>query len=391
MPHTRIFCLISLLLTFIAISGLYAQNITIAFAVMENSSREPRYDYLEGIISGILLHDLSMSQEIGIVERGQLSRVLAEQELQLSDLAISGTSAGNNAVRIGKILGAKFLLSGMYSVLGTDVSITVQIIDVQTAKLIPFTQRGMNENTIHALSQQIIRQLTGKNLELVSESGTRSILSLRDEKPGSIQLYCGLQKAEIFLDNEFAGYTNGDPYTPVKLENLRPGQHTIRVHLAGFGEIRMPEVVFADWERVVTVVPGGQHAVRSDARMGWAAVDMVRILVDGNLRLEFKDRVATAQKNHPLLFTDRNGIENKGTLSVEVSVEKGQTRVIFKFTVSGKTETRTVTCMRGEEETLSFKNGLLEFRIKVVYNEHLQCVVDYEVTRADIIEDEVLK
>ena len=76
-------------------------QVKIAFLSIDNLSVDPRYDYLAGIISGILLFDLAGVNDIVVVDRSSLESVLREQELILSDLTDE-----DKAVDVGKILGA---------------------------------------------------------------------------------------------------------------------------------------------------------------------------------------------------------------------------------------------------------------------------------------------
>ena len=50
--------------------------VNIAFLSIDNLSANPRYDYLEGIIRGLLLFDLSGSQDHEVVNSSDLDDIL---------------------------------------------------------------------------------------------------------------------------------------------------------------------------------------------------------------------------------------------------------------------------------------------------------------------------
>ena len=125
-PLIVIFLTFVFVLMFLVPVAAQALTVNIAFLSIDNLSANPRYDYLEGIIRGLLLFDLSGVQDIEVVNRSDLDAILREQELQLSNLA----EDQNKAIEVGRILGADYLLRGEYVFLGDDVLITVRLIDV---------------------------------------------------------------------------------------------------------------------------------------------------------------------------------------------------------------------------------------------------------------------
>ncbi|MBA7627040.1 hypothetical protein ES703_34501 [subsurface metagenome] len=263
MPESRVLrsCLIFPLL--FLLTALSAESLSIAFLPIENLSANPRYDYLEGIIKGILQYDLSSEPGLEVVDRSQLEHILKEQELRLGSLA----DDQGKALEVGRIIGADYLLKGEYVFLGDEVLVTISLLDVTTARTTTFRERGSSENILHCLAEQIIFRFLGKQIKLQSNQRDRSIISLRDETPGLIALHSHLIEAEIFLDDEFVGYTTGGGRVPFMIENVAPGLHRLRIHLQDFGLVREPEITFHDWQEEVEVRPGKRHVIRAKAQM----------------------------------------------------------------------------------------------------------------------------
>lgn len=282
---------------------LRALPANIAFLSIDNLSANPRYDYLEGIIRGLLLFDLSGADDIEVVNRSDLDAILREQELQLSSLA----EDQNKAIEVGRILGADYLLRGEYVFLGGDVLITVRLLDVVSARTLTFSERGAGENTLHSLSEQIIFRLTGREVVLQSDQHDRSIISLQDEKPGSVHLFSHLIDAEIFVDDEFVGYTTGDSRVPFQIENLSPGSHRLRIHLSSFGVVKQPEITFHDWEEEVEIQPGKRSVVRAKARHFNDIIYELQQLVREDISFRELEVSGSVRREHDASFVDRQG------------------------------------------------------------------------------------
>jgi len=80
-----------------------------------------------GIVAG--LFGSSLSEKYQVVERQQLEKVLEEQGFQMS-ASVDETTA----VRIGKILGAGYIVLGKVSRMGKDVTVEARVVNVETGK-----------------------------------------------------------------------------------------------------------------------------------------------------------------------------------------------------------------------------------------------------------------
>jgi hypothetical protein len=236
-----------------------------AVAILEiaNAGMDPRVDYLSSIVQGILAFDIGSRNDIALVDRRNLDAVLKEKELTLSALGQDADAAA----AAGKLAGADWLLSGEYVFLGADVLLTLSLTEASTAKRTVFRDRGPSENLVHKLAEQVVRRLTGKEASFADPSRSRSLVSLRDETPGSIALFSPIIKAEVYLDEQFVGYTTGDFTLPLVLDKLSPGQHRVRVHLdRNFGVVKLPEVSFHDWEAVAEIEANKRITLRDATR-----------------------------------------------------------------------------------------------------------------------------
>ena len=367
------------LLLLVAAGSLYADNtpVKIAFVSVDNMSSDPRYDYLEGIISGILLFDLAGTGGITVVDRSSLENVLKEQELIASDLTDE-----SKAVAVGKLLGADYLLKGQYVFLGDEIMVTLALIDVESSETLPFSGRGSSENMIHGMAEQIILRLTGSEVVLQSEQHERSIISLKDEKPGSIALHCNLMQAEIYLDDEFVGYTTGKATEPYEIENLSPGPHTLRIYLIGFGIIKQPEITFHDWQETVQVKPGKRHVVRARIYYFGETLQELKQLVHS-----YYNHTESFKKQHSVSFADRQGKTVNLVFDVEFTNSEAQAVLTTWVTYNGKRYKVDNSCGIENKNDVNKTIEKIDVTLKIAYYSTNRCSVTYTVSRNDITID----
>jgi TolB-like protein len=349
--------------------------VNIAFLSIDNLSANPRYDYLEGIIRGLLLFDLSGAQDINVVNRSDLDAILREQELQLSNLA----EDQNKAIEVGRILGADYLLRGEYVFLGNDVLITVRLIDVVQARSLTFSERGASENTLHAIAEQIIFRLTGREVTLQSEQHERSIISLQDEKPGSVQLFSHLIDAEIFVDGEFVGYTTGDPRVPFEIEDLSPGPHILRIHLSGFGVVKEPEITFHDWEEVVQIAPGKRSVVRAKSQSFNHIIYNLQQLLREDISFRELEGGDPVRREHDASFVGRDGKPVTVNLIATARREGDLLEYVVDVSYDGKNYRWDLSGPIDEKKEIREQVGKVEVRLEVDSWE-----VSYAIWRRDI-------
>ncbi len=351
------------------------KSVSLAFLDVVNLSGNPRYDYLEGLIRGIMLFDLSTQSNLTVLDRVSLDKVLKEQELQLAVLSRDSDAA----LRFGRILGADTLLRVEYVHLGSEIQIAAHLLDVASSRSFSFNQRGATENTIHALSEDLISKLTGTPASLRSDAVERSILSLQDEKPGTITLFCHLIDAEIFLDGEFIGYTTGNGTQALDIEDVRPGEHTLRVRLQDFGVVKEPEISFHDWEAAVRIHAGKRAVVRCDARhfnnLIYNLMQLIREDVDDTMLAE--RGIHTGSRDGS--FTARDGRRIPITLAWEAQTTEKEHRFIVDVTYEGRVQRWDLSAPKDESREVRERVGLVEVELENDRGE-----LSYEIWRRDI-------
>ena len=370
------------LLLSVPVVSLAAQEpVSLAVLPFNNMNRNQDQDYLTGIITSILVEDLSQSGSLRIVERENIREVLKEQKLQMSGLLDE-----KSAMKAGKLLGASYILKGGYVFLGQDVFINTTLIDVETGSSRTFSQRGYQENTVHALSEKLLDYLTGSKVSLQNKAGEKTILALKQQEPGTVELFSYIINSRVYIDDVFVGYTTGDHTVPLALK-ISPGKHTIRTHLTdNFGVIDIPEIVFHDWEKTFELLPKEKLILEDKTRhFNELLYKMMRLL-----RKEVSitpGKADNKQVSHSLKFTDREGKVINISIVLDFketdTPEKGG-KADIRLTYQGKPSRYTYFAPSGKELEFSEKVGKIKLDLDLDCSASYRWDLGYSIWRTDI-------
>ena len=376
---------ILLLLLFISIFPihLFSQQVPVSLAVLpfENMNGNPEQDYLKGIIAYILIDDLSGSEALMIVERDIIETVLKEQQLQFTGLI---DEAG--AIEAGQLMGASFMLKGSFVFLGQDIFINISLIDVETGTSSTFSERGYQENTVHALSEKLLKHMTGSDFSLQRPLGDRTILALEQQEPGTIELFSNIIDARVFIDEEFVGYTTGDSTVPFVLE-VSPGKHIIRVHLTkDFGVLGLPEVSFHDWQDEFNLLPGDRIVLEDQTHHFNDLLYDIKQLLRKSIKIDIGSG-EQKQISHFVDFIDREGKDVKMELSIKYKETDAPSRggsadVYFRY--QDKDYNFKYFVPHGKDIDFSEEIGKIRLDIDLECNSLYEYELDYSIWRTDV-------
>lgn len=347
---------------------------------IDNRSGDPRYDYIGGIAQGLLLYDLSTSGSVELLDRGAIDALLKERELSLSAIAAAPVNAFEG------ISSADYIIAGEYVLLGTDLRLTLKLIDVATSRVATFSDAGSTENLIHGLAEGIVERLTGKRPTLHEDGKSRSILSLRDETPGTIALFSPLVDARVLLDGAFIGYTTGDRRVPLVLDGLDPGVHEVSTDLGrDFGVVKLPEVSFAPWKELVRV-PAGKKVVVVDTSTHFNDILYRLKRVVSESKAAVFDPAGRFSAAYPFSFVDRTGTSHSGRIAIDIGAPAsadahGQGSV--RAELDGTGQTLTLEYAQDAEAEATATIGLASFRAQISQS-YGRVSFELEVERTDV-------
>jgi hypothetical protein len=357
--------------------ALAAQATTVAFLGTTNSGGDARYDYLEPLISGLVLYDLSSTESLALTDRGMLEDVLREQEISLN-------LGKGDAAKLGGILGARWIAKAEYAVMGQDVSVSLTVVDVESAQAFVFTDRGTDENLVHGIVEKAVKKLCGTDAVFRSEQRQRSLLSLKDVKPGSINLHCALIDAQIFIDGAFAGYSLGDIKKALVFDNVDPGKHVIAVKLSGFGAVKLPEVEYVEWEKTVEVLPGKNLAVRVDARIFSDLYYTLSKFVDETFKLVDEPGKNAKEFKTIYPYTDRKGISRPISLSYKALRDAKGGKISGEISIDGKSAPIELACENGKETKAEIAFDPVKLIVSIDFSASYRSEYRVRLERSDI-------
>lgn len=120
------------ILVFVALcssAALAKESVCVLY--FDNHTGDTSWDPLKKGLADMVVSDLSGVDGLTVVERSRLEDVLGEQKLQRT-----GHFDPATAVKVGKLLGARYAVTGSISAVAPKIRIDVRLIEVQTGKVV---------------------------------------------------------------------------------------------------------------------------------------------------------------------------------------------------------------------------------------------------------------
>ena len=133
---------------------------TVAVLPLNNGAIQPELAPLSKGFEDMLITQLAMNTKIRVVERAHIQKILEEQRL-----GVSGQVDPQTAARIGKILGARYMVTGGFITNPSKMmTINLRVIDVETTQII-FTD-GSAQGPVDKLMDLIVKSSDVLNTKL---------------------------------------------------------------------------------------------------------------------------------------------------------------------------------------------------------------------------------
>lgn len=188
--------------------------------------------------------------EIGayiIVERGAMEEILAEQGFQQS-----GCTSDECIVEVGELMGVQYMLGGTIGKVGNTFTVSMRIIDVETATVVKTASYDMTGEIDGLLTQ-------GMRAAAKLIFGVEDIAPVRVVEQSSVVVHSNPPGAAVWLNGEEKGLT------PASLKDLEPGSsYDLQVALLNYTPVN----------RTFTLQPGGNPPLRFELarEQGWLSI-----------------------------------------------------------------------------------------------------------------------
>ena len=152
-------------------TGVQAKpSITVAALPFHQASAKETYAPLAEAIGDLVVVRLSAAEGLVIVNRSAIDKVLKEQEFSLTSQA--------DRIRLGRIVGAKYVLAGSVIAVGDEFQVSAHLLDVSTARVARSAKATARSDRlmgpIDKLVQELVAELKVKFPELTAEQIDKS-------------------------------------------------------------------------------------------------------------------------------------------------------------------------------------------------------------------------
>src|SRR3989449_6531252 len=118
------------------------------------------FDALQKGIAGMLISELAANPAARVVERGQIEKLLAEQSL-----GASGKVTPETAAKIGKLVGARYVIAGTFIDFYGDFRLDARIVNVETSEIVKvYSDRMQRDHLFYIFSTVAARLMKDANL-----------------------------------------------------------------------------------------------------------------------------------------------------------------------------------------------------------------------------------
>ncbi len=134
----------------------------VAVLPFHNSSNQPDLDPVADGLGDLLITCAQNTPGVTFVERVALDKVLAEQKISLAGLTDDKTKA-----QVGKLLGAKYIITGGLVMLDNKLTINARLFEVETSRVAKSSEAtGTLDNLMETVQSLTVDLMKGIGIEL---------------------------------------------------------------------------------------------------------------------------------------------------------------------------------------------------------------------------------
>ncbi|MBL8956082.1 MAG: hypothetical protein JNK82_35240 [Myxococcaceae bacterium] len=142
--------------TLLLLSALTATKPVVAVLYFDNATKKPELDVLRKGMADMLVTDLVAWDGVTVVERSRLEEVLGELKLQQSRAFDAQT-----AVKVGKLMGAQYQLTGTMVLSGKNLVVDAKLLKIQDGTVTLATRSEADPDKVFDLEQDLAGKIIG--------------------------------------------------------------------------------------------------------------------------------------------------------------------------------------------------------------------------------------
>ncbi|MDF1561637.1 MAG: FlgO family outer membrane protein [Deltaproteobacteria bacterium] len=126
----------------------------VAVLPFKNLNRDPEQEWMARGIAETLVSDLKRTSKLVVVERDQIERAMSEIALQQD-----GEVSTSNAVKVGKLVGARTIVLGSYQRAGSQLRLNARFVQTETGLVLDTAKVTGQAKQVFALQDRLVNQL----------------------------------------------------------------------------------------------------------------------------------------------------------------------------------------------------------------------------------------
>ncbi|MBI4421606.1 MAG: hypothetical protein HY560_12345 [Gemmatimonadetes bacterium] len=140
----------------------------------------------------MLTTEFAANPGLRVVDRSQIRQLLAEQ-----DLGATGRVDANTAAKVGKVVGARYVILGGFNDIYGDFRLDVRIVNVETSEIVKSEKITGKKEQLYSLVTNIAGQVTrGVNLPAL----TRQAMEMREKRNVPTEAVTYYSRALLYAD-----------------------------------------------------------------------------------------------------------------------------------------------------------------------------------------------
>lgn len=168
----------------------------VAVLQYDNNTGDDRYAHLGRALSSMMISDLSVLDDIRLVERERLEELVAELDFQQS-----GYVDPESAQSIGMILGAQYVVAGAFVTAEPEMRLDTRIAKVETSEIVTTAEVRGESESLFDLQQRLADELVeGFGLVLTEEQRERLRAQQEANRIDDVQTALKFSEALCLLD-----------------------------------------------------------------------------------------------------------------------------------------------------------------------------------------------
>lgn len=168
----------------------------VAVLQYENNTGDEKYRNLGRALSSMMISDLSVLEEITLVERERLNELIAELDLQQS-----GYVDPESAQEVGLILGAQYVVAGAFITAEPEMRLDTRIAKVETSEIVTTAEVTGQSESLFELQQRLADEVVaGFGMVLTDQQRERLRAQQEANRIDNVQTAVQFSEALCLLD-----------------------------------------------------------------------------------------------------------------------------------------------------------------------------------------------